>query len=76
MASPEGAGGLDVVAGEHLFVESDPESMVEAVARLISNEEVWHLLSENGRALIRRCYLAEVAYRPLDEVLSGVGAKT
>ena len=75
VASPEGAGGLDVVPGQHLFVESDPESMAEAVARLMCDEEVWRLLSENGRALIRRRYQAEAAYRPLDEVLSGVGAK-
>jgi glycosyltransferase involved in cell wall biosynthesis len=74
VASPEGAGGLDVVAGEHLFVESDPESMAEVVARIMHDEEVWRLLSENGRALIRSRYLAEAAYRPLDEVLSGVGA--
>ncbi len=73
---PARFGTVPVEAGEHLFVESDPESMVEAVARLISDEEVWQLLSENGRALIRRRYLAEAAYRPLDEVLSGVGAKT
>ncbi len=39
-------------------------------------EGVWYLLSENGQPLIRRRYLAEAAYRPLDEVLSGVGAKT
>ena len=75
VASPEGAGGLEVVPGEHLLVESNAESMAEAVARLLHDEAMWRLLSENGRALIRRRYLAEAAYRPLDEVVSGVGAR-
>jgi exopolysaccharide biosynthesis WecB/TagA/CpsF family protein len=75
VASPEGAEGLDLVAGEHLLVADDPESMAEAVTRLLADEKQWRSLSERGRALIRRRYLAEVAFAPLDEALSA-GAAT
>jgi glycosyltransferase involved in cell wall biosynthesis len=75
VASPEGAEGLELVAGEHLLVASDAESTAEAVRRLLSEDGLWRTLSENGRALVRSHYLAEAAYGPLDEVLSGAGAK-
>ncbi len=74
VATPEGAEGLDTVPGEHLLVANDAASMVEAVGRLMVDDGLWRALSENGRALVRRRYLAEVAYGPLDEVLSGAGA--
>ncbi len=75
VASPEGAEGLELVAGEHLLIASDAESTAEAVRRLLSEDGLWRTLSENGRALVRSHYLAEAAYGPLDEVLSGAGAK-
>jgi len=75
VASPEGAEGLELVAGEHLLIASDAESTVEAVRRLLSEDGLWRSLSENGRALVRNHYLAEVAYGSLDEVLSGAGAE-
>jgi hypothetical protein len=48
--------------------------MAEAVGHLMADDGLWRALSENGRALVRSRYLAEVAYRPLDEVLSGARA--
>ena len=75
VTSPEGAEGLEVVDTEHLFVSAGPESMAEAVCRLMEEEGLWRALSENGRALIRSRYLVETAYRALDEVLDGTGAK-
>jgi len=74
VASPEGAEGLDAVPGHHLLVAGDPESMAAAMARLIADDGLWRTLSENARALVRRLYVADVAYRPLDEVLSRAGA--
>ncbi|MCH7836082.1 MAG: glycosyltransferase [Chloroflexi bacterium] len=74
VATPEGAEGLDTVPGEHLLVADDAESMAEAVGRLMADDGLWRALSENGRALVRSRYLAQVAYGPLDEVLSGAGA--
>ncbi len=74
VASPEGAEGLDAVPGEHLLLVTDAESMAEAVCRLMADDGLWRALSENGRALVRSRYLAEVAYQPLDEVLSSARA--
>lgn len=76
VASPQGAEGLEVVAGHHLLIAADADSMAEAISRLLAEEGLWQSLSENGRALIRRRYLAEMAYGPLDEALSDVGTKT
>ncbi len=75
VASPEGAEGLDTVPGEHLLVAHDAGSMVEAVARLIADDGLWRALSENGRALFRSRYVDGAAYAPLEELLSGAGAK-
>jgi glycosyltransferase involved in cell wall biosynthesis len=74
VTSPEGAEGLDAVAGEHLLVAGDAQSMAEAVCRLVADDGLWQVLSENGRALVRSRYLAEVAYGVLDEVLSSARA--
>jgi glycosyltransferase involved in cell wall biosynthesis len=74
VASPEGAEGLDAMPDEHLLVAPDAQSMAEAVCRLMADDGLWRALSENGRALIRSRYLAEVAYRPLDEVLTSASA--
>jgi exopolysaccharide biosynthesis WecB/TagA/CpsF family protein len=67
VTSPEGAEGLDVVAGEHVLVAEDAESMANAVVRLIADDGMWRSLSENGRRLIRMRYLADEAFRVLDE---------
>jgi len=75
VASPQGTEGLEVVAGQHLLIAADAESMAEAIGRLLADEGLWRSLSENGRALVRRRYLAEMAYGPLDEALSDVGTK-
>jgi len=75
VTSPEGADGLEVVDAEHLLVSATPESMAEAVCRLMGDEGQWRTLSENGRALVRSRYKAETAYQALDEVLDGTGAK-
>ncbi len=73
VTTPVGAEGLDAVPGEHLLVAADPASMTDAIIRLMADDALWRALSENGRALIRQRYLPEIAYRVLDEVLSGAG---
>jgi glycosyltransferase involved in cell wall biosynthesis len=62
------------VPDEHLLVAADAQSMAEAVCRLVADDGLWRALSENGRALVRSRYLAEVAYRPLDEALTSASA--
>ncbi len=74
VASPQATEGLDVVPGQHLLVADSPASMAEAIVRLMADDGLWRSLSDNGRALVRRRYLAEVAYAPLDELLRGAGA--
>ena len=72
VASQYAAQGLDIVPGEHLIVARNDQSMAEAVIDLLQNGARWKILSENGRALIRARYVAEVAFRVLDDALTGV----
>jgi glycosyltransferase involved in cell wall biosynthesis len=73
VASPQAAQGLDIVAGEHLIVARNDQAMADAVVDLLQNGPRWKVLSGNARALVRARYVAEVAYRVLDDVLTGVG---
>jgi polysaccharide biosynthesis protein PslH len=76
-ASAVAAEGLEVIPGEHLLVaEGDPQ-MVTDILSLLHDADRWQAVSRNARALIRARYVAEIAYRPLDEALariSGAGS--
>jgi glycosyltransferase involved in cell wall biosynthesis len=71
VASPEATAGIDAIAGSHLLVGGGDESLAEAVVRLLTDSALWSSVSEGGRLLIGSRYVAEAAYAPLDEVLSG-----
>jgi glycosyltransferase involved in cell wall biosynthesis len=72
VASQHAAQGLDIVPGEHLIVARNDQSMSDAVVELLQNSARWKVLSENGRALVRARYVAEAAFRSLDDTLGGV----
>jgi glycosyltransferase involved in cell wall biosynthesis len=74
VASTVAAEGLDVVHGDHLMMANNDGEMIEAIAALFRDAGHWQALSENGRALVRARYVAEVAYRPLDEALAAARA--
>lgn len=71
VASPLGAEGLAVVDGEHLLIRDDDAAFAQAVVALLGDEALWSRLSRAGRSLVRERYVAEVAYRVLDEALAG-----
>jgi glycosyltransferase involved in cell wall biosynthesis len=70
VASPLGAEGLAVVDGDHLLIRDDDAAFAQAVIALLSDKALWSRLSRAGRSLVRERYVAEVAYRVLDEVLA------
>jgi glycosyltransferase involved in cell wall biosynthesis len=70
VASGLAAQGLDIVPGEHVLVARNEHAMAEAIVGLLSDPVRWKVLSQNGRALIRSRYVAEVAFKPLDETLT------
>ncbi len=71
VASPEAAEGIDVIPGAHLLTAADDDSLAKAVVRLLTDDGLWSRVSEGGRLLIGSRYVAEAAFSPLDEVLSG-----
>ena len=72
VASQQAAQGLDIVPGEHLIVARNDHSMADAVVDLLQNSARWKVLSQNGRALVRARYVAEAAFKALDDALSSV----
>jgi len=75
VASTLAAQGLEVVAEEHLLVASGDNQMVDAIELLLRDGSRWRALSKNARDLVRSRYVAEIAYRPLDEALARVSAR-
>lgn len=71
VASSQAAQGLDVVAGDHLLVAHSDRELVDSIVLLMTGAARWRVLSENGRALIRGKYTAEIAFRALDRLLAG-----
>jgi glycosyltransferase involved in cell wall biosynthesis len=69
VASVQAAQGLDIVPGDHLLVARDDDVLAEAIVLLLTDQARWRVISENGRALVRGKYVAEAAFRALDEVL-------
>ena len=70
VTGPDGAAGLEVSSGEHLLVGDDPEGMVASLEFVIQEDTAWTTLSRNGRDLVRRRYVPEVAFGALDEALA------
>jgi glycosyltransferase involved in cell wall biosynthesis len=70
VTGPDGAAGLEVVWGEHLLVADDRERLVAALQRILRDDDLWTTLSHNGRELVRRRYVPEVAFGALDAVLA------
>ena len=67
---------FDIVPGEHLIVARSEQAMAEAIAHLMRDPVRWKILSQNGRALVRARYVAETAFRALDEALAQSPARS
>jgi glycosyltransferase involved in cell wall biosynthesis len=70
VTGPDGAAGLEVSSGEHLLVGDDREGMVASLEFVIQEDAAWTTLSRNGRDLVHRRYVPEVAFGALDEALA------
>lgn len=74
VASSEAAEGLGVSDGTNILIARSDVLMAEAILRLVSDSDLWQRLAEGGRALVREKFVAAVAFRPLDEALSGAAS--
>jgi glycosyltransferase involved in cell wall biosynthesis len=73
VTGPDGAAGLEVTSGEHLLVGADHERLLAALERILRDDGLWTTLARNGRELIRRRYVPEVAFGALDVALARRG---
>ncbi len=72
VASAQAAEGLEVSDGDNILIARSDVVMAETIVRLMGDAALWQRLAEGGRALVRRTYVLDVAFRPLDEALSRV----
>jgi glycosyltransferase involved in cell wall biosynthesis len=70
VASAQAADGLDVREGDNILIARGDVLMAEAILRVMGDAVLWQRVSEGGRGLVREKYVAEVAFRSLDEALS------
>lgn len=70
VASVAAAQGLDILAGDHVLLARDDDALAEAIVSLLTDEDRWRIVSQNGRALVRGKYVAEVAFQSLDSILA------
>jgi len=68
VTTPDGAEGLAIRPGRDALVSATPGAMADALARLMTDDETWKELSRNGRALVRKRYVADAAYPILDRI--------
>jgi hypothetical protein len=66
VATPIGAEGMSLVAGEHLLVADVAEDFAEAVLGLLQDDALWLRLQAQGRALIEATLSKAVVARRLE----------
>jgi glycosyltransferase involved in cell wall biosynthesis len=72
VATTRAAEGIEVIPGDHLLIADSAADFIDAVVLLLRDGDRWQAISENARALVRARYVAEIAYRPLDEALTRI----
>jgi glycosyltransferase involved in cell wall biosynthesis len=70
VATSDAASGLQTHTGVHLLEAGSPGSLVEPVARVLQDDDVWRRLSVEGRRLVRERYSPPEAFAALDDVLA------
>ncbi len=70
VATRDAASGLEAHDGVHLLEGTDPASLADPIARVLTDDELWRRLSVEGRRLVHERYSAPVAFVALDEALN------
>jgi glycosyltransferase involved in cell wall biosynthesis len=65
IATPLGAGGIDVTPGENILIASDPAELAELVVRCIHDDAIAQRIGRAGRALVAERYDPAVLGRRL-----------
>jgi hypothetical protein len=73
IASPIAAEGTGGEEGEHLLVAESTAEWVDCVVRAYTDEVLWSKLSDNGLALIRELYSAELGLKRPQSLLDRLG---
>jgi glycosyltransferase involved in cell wall biosynthesis len=65
VATTDAVGGLETQAGVHLLAAA-PDGLLDPIARVLTDDELWGRLSTEGRRLVRDRYVPPSAFIALD----------
>jgi len=71
IASPEAAGGVDAVPGEHLLVARTPQDYADKLLRLMRNPSDRQALAAAGRARVETHHSWTASMAKLDHIIAG-----
>jgi len=72
VATPIGAEGIDLRAGENILIAGDPSSFAEATTRLLTDPALNRQMRVAGRRWVEQTYAWQVVYRRVDAVYAGL----
>lgn len=70
VATSIAAEGIPAREGEHLLIANDAAAFAGAVVKLYRDESLWHILSVNGKHLVREQYSPEAARLRLETLFT------
>jgi polysaccharide biosynthesis protein PslH len=73
VCSPQAAGGVDAVPGEHLLVAATPEENLGAIKALLESSDVRHRLAGAARARVLSHHTWPSSMKQLDKLLAEAG---
>jgi GT2 family glycosyltransferase/2-polyprenyl-3-methyl-5-hydroxy-6-metoxy-1,4-benzoquinol methylase len=76
VATSIAAEGMSLIDGEHLLIANKVEEFAASVARLHTDETLWHRLHKNGFEFAQQNWGAEAAWRTLAQMLDDLGFKS
>jgi GT2 family glycosyltransferase/glycosyltransferase involved in cell wall biosynthesis len=70
VGTPVALEGMGLIHGEHVLIESEPESFAAAMAEVYSDDSLWCQLSRNGRLSLEGRFTPKVAQDALKSALA------
>jgi glycosyltransferase involved in cell wall biosynthesis len=72
VTTPVGAEGLDLVQGEHALIAADAGDFAAGIARLLTDDDLWHRLADAGADHVGRQHGVELVERCFGEMIETV----
>jgi glycosyltransferase involved in cell wall biosynthesis len=74
VGTPIALEGMDLTAGENIFVGPDPDEFAKAIVNLVMDDRLWKNVSEQGLAFVRKRHSLDEGTILLQSILTEAGA--